>query len=80
MGLAGFDTNDKNIRALQIDSAELEFCQEEFIRLYNQGHFGVRTFQEAKGLTGMSFSGMNEKVCDRYFRTLYVIKLMLTYY
>jgi hypothetical protein len=47
----GFDTNDRNIRALRFDSPELELSREEFLRLWRRRNFTVRTFQEAQGLT-----------------------------
>ena len=65
MDLAGSDTNDSIIRALQLDSAQLEVCQEGFLQLYEQRRFEVRTFQEAKGMTGVSWARMNEKVCPQ---------------
>lgn len=62
VAVVGFDTSDKVVRALQIDSAELEVCQEDFMRLYERRVFQVRTFQEAQGIQGTSILGMNKKV------------------
>lgn len=59
-----FDTNGQNIRTLFRNSNDLAVCQENFLRLYEdpQRRFQVRTFQEAKGLTGLNFLGLNNKV------------------
>ena len=57
---AGFDTEDKNIRALRFESPELERCQEEFSSLWRSGRFAVKTFQEELGMAGVQ--GLNEKV------------------
>jgi ankyrin repeat domain-containing protein 50 len=61
---SGFSTSDKNLRALNIDSSELEGIHERFLKLrkQNQWHFETRTFQEAKGMTGLGFLGLGEKV------------------
>ena len=56
----GFDTNDRNLRALAYDSVELELSREEFTKQWRQGAFEVRTFQESHGLQG--FRGLSEKV------------------
>ena len=54
----GFDTNDRNIRALHFDSIELELSREEFLKIWRARAFEVRTFQEAQGLAGVKgFSG-----------------------
>ncbi|KAI9055794.1 hypothetical protein LZ554_000735 [Drepanopeziza brunnea f. sp. 'monogermtubi'] len=49
--LSGVDTSDQNLRALRVDSAELEVVHESFVRLYElkDRRFQVVTFQEAKG-------------------------------
>lgn len=61
---SGFSTNDRNLRALHIDSSELERIQEQFMLLKKQGkwHFEIRTFQEAKGMTRLGVLGLGEKV------------------
>lgn len=62
--ISGFDTNSKNIQALQVNSPELEVVHERFMKLY-QCHprpFEVYTFQEAQGLTGVGILGLGEKV------------------
>ena len=64
VSVSGFDTTDQNIRALRVDSAELEFIHELFMKLYDQKdrHFKVLTFQEAKGVAGVSYLKLNERV------------------
>jgi ankyrin repeat domain-containing protein 50 len=61
---SGFNTSDKNLRALYIDSSELEGIHERFMNLKSgdQWHFEVRTFQEAKGMTRLGFLGLGDKV------------------
>jgi hypothetical protein len=56
----GFDTNEKNIKALQFDSFELELSREEFAKQWRQGSFQVRTFQESRGIVGVR--GLSGKV------------------
>jgi hypothetical protein len=69
VSVSGFDTTDQNIRALQVNSAELELIHELFMNLYdrNDRHFKVLTFQEAKGMVGISYLKLNERVssCER---------------
>ena len=64
VSVSGFDTTDQNIRALQVDSTELELIHELFMKLYDRQdrHFKVFTFQEAKGVTGISYLKLNERV------------------
>ncbi|KAI4267500.1 MAG: hypothetical protein LQ337_008321, partial [Flavoplaca oasis] len=66
ISVSGFDTSDQNIRALQINSFELEYIHENFMRLYErQGrHFKVLTFQEAKGVVGTSYLKFNERTIN----------------
>jgi ankyrin repeat domain-containing protein 50 len=65
---SGFSTSDRNLRALYIDSTELEGIHERFmmLRKQNQWHFEIRTFQEAKGLTGIGFLGLSDKVSQLF--------------
>ena len=60
----GFDTNDRNIKSLFVNSSDLNLCQENFMSLYEDKtrQFSVRTFQEAVGWTGKNFLGMSGKV------------------
>ncbi|KAE8161884.1 ankyrin repeat-containing domain protein [Aspergillus tamarii] len=51
---SGFDTNDKNIRALRFDSTKLEVSREDFMRQWRQERFVVRTFQESQGYKGFN--------------------------
>lgn len=64
VSVTGFDTADQNIRALQINSTELENIHEFFMKLFElqDCRFKVLTFQEAKGVIGISYSKMNELV------------------
>jgi hypothetical protein len=64
--VAGFDTNTQTIRTLLRSSTDLTVCQENFLRLYEdpRRHFCVRTFQEAKGLTGVNFLNLSNQVCN----------------
>ncbi len=66
VSVSGFDTTDRNIRALQVNSSELEIIHELFMKLYDlkDRHFKVLTFQEAKGVAGISYLKLNERVCD----------------
>lgn len=47
-----------------MSSPELERIHEEFMRLYHRKdrHFKVLTFQEAKGMVGISYLKANERV------------------
>jgi hypothetical protein len=56
------DTNAKVIRALGLDSPELELCRETFISQWNHFDFQVKTFQEARPLTGVKAGVFGEKV------------------
>ncbi|KAH8599520.1 ankyrin repeat-containing domain protein [Bisporella sp. PMI_857] len=68
VSVSGFDTTDQNIRALQVDSTELELIHELFMNLYLQKdrHFKVLTFQEAKGVVGVSYLKLNERVVEPF--------------
>ncbi|KFY25359.1 hypothetical protein V491_01785 [Pseudogymnoascus sp. VKM F-3775] len=72
VSVSGFDTTNQNIRSLQIDSTELEIIHELFMRLYGQKdcHFKVLTFQEAKGVTGISYLKMNERIVEPFSSSL----------
>ena len=61
--LLGMDVNREVIRAL-VAGPELELCQESFTALWVQrgNTLTVRTFQEAKGITGIGLGGFNELV------------------
>ncbi|KAI9780256.1 MAG: hypothetical protein M1839_006816 [Geoglossum umbratile] len=70
VAVAGFDTGDQNVRALQIDSAVLEVCHEGFMKVYEQSRIEIRTFQEAQGMSGLGLFGFNGKVVDNVSSTL----------
>jgi hypothetical protein len=61
--VSGFDTTYQNIQALKIDNTELELIHELFMKLYGHKdrHFEIFTFQEAKGVTGVSYMKLNER-------------------
>ncbi|KAL3418862.1 hypothetical protein PVAG01_09083 [Phlyctema vagabunda] len=62
--IVGFDTANQNLRALEIDSALLENCDERFQKLRDRQklHHEVHTFQEALGMKGTQFMSLNDKV------------------
>src|SRR6266516_1914630 len=62
ISLAEFDTANQNIRALEIDGALLENCDERFQKLRNRCRFEIHTFQEARGMKGIQILNLNEKV------------------
>lgn len=59
--LLRFDSNDKILVAL-CDGPELELGRSEFRRLWDTYKFHVKTFQEAKALTGLNAFVANELV------------------
>jgi hypothetical protein len=63
---AGFDTANQNIRALEIDGALLERCDERFQKLRNRCGFEIHTFQEARAMKGTQILSLNEKVATNY--------------
>jgi len=69
---SGFDTTDQNLRALQVNSTELELIHEWFMKLYEQKdrRFKVLTFQEAKGVAGTTFLKLNERVVEPFSSSL----------
>jgi ankyrin repeat domain-containing protein 50 len=64
VSVSGFDTTDNNLKALKVNSAELEMIHEHFMNLYEQKdrHFKILTFQEAKGVIGINYLKLNERV------------------
>lgn len=62
VSISGFDTANQNIQALQVDGGLLEHCDERFQKLRKHCEFKIHTFQEAHGIRGTSFFGLNEKV------------------
>jgi len=69
VSVSGFDTTDRNILALQVDSSELERIQESFLRICGRGEFQVFTFLESKGVTGINYLGLNKKACFKLFHS-----------
>jgi hypothetical protein len=64
VSVSGFDATDQNIRLLEVNSGELEIIHELFMELYERRDrsFKVFTFQEARGVVGISYLKMNERV------------------
>lgn len=56
------DANPALLRALGLDSPELELCRHSFITQWRRYNFRVKTFQEALGLSGVDIGPLNEKV------------------
>ncbi|KAF7507851.1 hypothetical protein GJ744_010015 [Endocarpon pusillum] len=56
------DTNNEILRALAIDSPQIEICNRSFVHQWHKYAFQVKTFQEAKALTGVNLGRLNEKV------------------
>ena len=56
----GFDTNDKLLRSLQVDSSELDLLREEFSKMLRSDAFKIHSFQEGKHLTNVP--GLHGKV------------------
>jgi hypothetical protein len=63
-----FDTNPVILRALGLDSPELELCRESFITQWRIYDFRVKTFQEALSMAGVNLGSLNEKVREILFR------------
>ena len=61
-GLLRVDSNDTILRALGVDSPELEIGLEEFNPLWNKYKFQVKTFQEALPLAGVKIGPLNDLV------------------
>ena len=72
-----FDTNAVILRALGLDSPELELCRESFITQWRVYNFRVKTFQEALSMTGVNLGLLNEKVHENLFRPRKRINLQL---
>jgi len=58
----GFDTAKQNVRTLKVDSGILEECHRRFQQLQSHYNLGIYTFQETRGVTGISYLGLNRKV------------------
>lgn len=59
----GFDTSDKILRELAVDSALLEDLRRQFAKLLHKPSFRIDTFQEERGFKGVR--GLNGKVRRR---------------
>jgi hypothetical protein len=58
------DSNVSILRALGLDSPELELSRGSFLQQWRLYNFQVKTFQESSGPNGMNLGGFNEKVRD----------------
>ncbi|KAF2429989.1 hypothetical protein EJ08DRAFT_697781 [Tothia fuscella] len=56
------DSNAQILRALGVDSPELELCRESFITQWRKYDFRVKTFQEALAMTGINVGQLADKV------------------
>lgn len=56
------DSNPKILRALGLDSPELELCRESFTSQWRKYGFQVKTFQEGLGMTGLHLGRLSQKV------------------
>ena len=59
---AGFDTAPQNISTLQIDNGTLTECHRRFQQLQRRQGIEICTFQEDRGMTGIPYLGLNQKV------------------
>jgi hypothetical protein len=60
--LLRMDSNGAVIRALGLDSPELELSRESFLQQWRRYCFRVKTFQESQGFSGVRIGSLNEKV------------------
>lgn len=56
------DSNMAILRALGLDSPELELSRGSFLQQWRIYNFQVKTFQESSGPNGMNIGGFNEKI------------------
>lgn len=63
--LLRIDSNSSIVRALGVDSPELELSRESFLQQWRTRKFQVKTFQESLPMTGVSVGLLNEKVIPR---------------
>ncbi len=59
--LALQDSNKKILETLEVNNEVLDNIHEEFKTIAFKGTLKIHSFQEARGITGMS--GLTEKVC-----------------
>ena len=59
---SGFGANDKTLRDLRFDSSIAKLLQEEFVKILEEIHPNIYTFQEIMGLSG--FGPLSGKVVD----------------
>jgi len=64
------DSNAALLRALGTDSPELELGRESFTVLWRKHGFRVKTFQEARGISGANVGPLNSKVVPDTSSTL----------
>jgi len=68
--LLAMDTSPAALDALGLKTSDLERCQESFSRLWRDGDFAVKTFQEGFGLTGFNIGPLSNKVVPDYSSAL----------
>jgi len=68
--LLAMDTSPAALDALGLKTSDLERCQESFSRLWQDGDFAVKTFQEGFGLTGVNIGPLSNKVVPDYSSTI----------
>ena len=61
--LLKIDSNKAVIRALGLDSPELELSRESFLQQWRTYGFRVKTFQESQGFSAVRLGILGEKVC-----------------
>ena len=59
---SGFDANDKTLRDLRFDSSIAKLLREEFVKILEEIHPIIYTFQETRGLSG--FGPLSGEVVD----------------
>ena len=59
--VALMDTNKRNLRDLQPNSAFLLVIGDEFSKMLKENAFRIHSFQESRGISGVR--GLNGKVC-----------------
>ncbi|CZS88147.1 uncharacterized protein RCO7_01113 [Rhynchosporium graminicola] len=65
---SGIDTADQNVRALRVNSIELEMIHESFVQLYEQKdrRFEIITFQETKGFSRIGILGLGDLIVQPF--------------
>lgn len=65
VSVLGFDVAQQNLKTLKVDCDSLRECQRRFsLLLKRRGEIDICIFQEAKGVKGISYIGLNDKVVN----------------